>query len=250
MIIIDSLSYFLKSIGLGKIKSIQSYEYNHSDYSNIKKLDNEKLILHKEFLKTLIDEERLRLDNLETKTAQLISQTSLVISIISLFIPILLEKSNELNDITKISLLLLLILTYLFYVLTIINALKNYNVKKFNYSNPSPENVLLFKDKSIKKFNKEIIKDYLYSINVNQNINNTKATNILHSYNSFKIANILLSVLVISVCISHLKQSNNSKNNQNINEVNIDFKYLFDNKNKIDKETNIKNKQDTINKSK
>lgn len=203
---------FLKGIGFTKIQEINPYDYESRDYKNIANSDSEKLIHHRDFLKSLADEERSRLENIEAKTTQLISQTSLIISLASLFIPLLIDKSNDINIICKILFVLILIFTYLFYILTIINALKNYNIKKYNYSSPSPQNVLDFKDKSLDRFNEELIRDYLYSINENQKINNTKATNVLHSYNTFKIANILLSLLVISVCIfSFFTEENSTK---------------------------------------
>lgn len=193
---------FLKSIGISKIKEVNPYNYKYENYKDIKNPQVEKLVQHKEFLKTLLDEERSRLGNIEAKTTQLISQTSLIISLASLFIPLLIDKSNDININVKFIFVFFLVATYLFYILTIINALKNYNVKKYNYASPSPENVLDYKDLTIDEFNEELIRDYLYSINENQKINNTKATNVLHSYNTFKIANILLSILVIAVCIS------------------------------------------------
>ena len=190
-----------QSIGFSKIQEVNPYQYNSDDYKNISNSNSDKLNQHKDFLKNLIDEERSRLENIESKTTQLISQTSLIISLASLFIPLLIEKSNDIEIYYKFLFVIILVTTYFFYILTIINALKNYNVKKFNYSTPSPENVLNFKEKSVDEFNEELIRDYLYSINENQKINNTKATNVLHSYNTFKIANILLSSLVIFVCV-------------------------------------------------
>lgn len=196
-----SIKDFFKSIGFVKLQNQNPYQYNSQDYKDLVGNNiSEKLISHKEFLKSLMEDERSRLENIESKTSQLISQTSLIISLASLFIPLLIDKSNDISFGFKVFFVLILIFTYSFYILTIINALKNYNLKKYNYAVPSPQNVLDFKDKSLEEFNEELIKDYLYSINENQKINNIKATNVLHSYNSFKIANILLSILVITVC--------------------------------------------------
>lgn len=212
---------FIKSIGLSKIEEVNPYEYNSQDYKDLSNSENEKLAHHKEFLKSLLDEERSRLDNIEAKTTQLISQTSLIISLASLFIPLLIDKSNDINIIYKLLFVFILIATYLFYILTIINALKNYNVKKYKYASPSPQNVLDYKDKPLNEFNEELIRDYLYSINENQKINNTKATNVLHSYNTFKIANILLSILVISVCLFSFFTKESSTKVEIQNPVNL-----------------------------
>ncbi|MGE9313802.1 hypothetical protein ACLOAU_19275 [Niabella sp. CJ426] len=165
-------------------------------------IESEKLLQHKEFLKSIFEEERSRLENLESKTSQLISQTSIIISLASIFIPLLIDKSSELVIYLKIFLLSLLISTYLCYTLTIVYALKNYNLKKFKYSSPDPINVTNFRNKSVDDFNRELIKDYSYSIGRNQEINNTKATNVIKSYSCFRLANIFLSVLVIIVCVS------------------------------------------------
>lgn len=225
---------FFKSIGFYKPKDINPYNYNSQDFKYLNENDkSNKLIVHKEFLKSLLEDERSRLENIESKTSQLISQTSLIISLASLFIPLLIEKSNDIAIIFKVIFVLILISTYSFYLLTIINALKNYNLKKFNYATPSPQNVIDFKDKSIDEFNEELIKDYLYSINENQKINNIKATNVLHSYNSFKTANILLSVLVIIVCLlSFFTKENSSK-------IEIQNPIEF----KIDEPINLENKE-------
>lgn len=189
------------------------YQYNPQDYKDLVGSNiSEKLINHKDFLKSLMEDERSRLENIESKTSQLISQTSLIISLASLFIPLLIDKSNDISIVFKVFFVLILVFTYSFYILAIINALKNYNLKKYSYAGPSPQNVLDFKDKSLVDFNEELIKDYLYSINENQKINNIKATNVLHSYNSFKIANILLSILVIIVCsLAFFKKENSTK---------------------------------------
>jgi len=203
---------FLKRIGFSKSLEVNPYQYDSTSYKDIIQPDKDRLITHKEFLKSLLDEERSRLENIDAKTTQLISQTSLIIALASLFIPLLIEKSNDIHIVAKVLFVLILIATYLFYILTIINALKNYNVSKFNYSSPSPDNVLDFKDKSIEEFYEELIRDYLYSINENQKINNGKATNVLHSYNTFKIANILLSILIIGICIfSFFTKENTTK---------------------------------------
>lgn len=212
---------FLKGIGFFKIEEINPYTYNAQDYKDVTDTASDKILHHKEFLKSLLDEERSRLENIEAKTTQLISQTSLIISLASLFIPLLIDKSNDINIIYKFLFVLILVGTYFFYILTIINALKNYNIKKYKYASPSPENVLDYKDQSLHEFNEELVRDYLYSVNENQKINNIKASNVLHSYNAFKIANILLSVLVVSVCIFSFFTEENSTKVEIKNPVNL-----------------------------
>lgn len=184
---------------------------------------SEKLHQHKEFLKSLYDDERARLDNLENKTSQLISQTSLIIALASIFLPLMIDRSHELNLCLKIILLVLLISIYLLYVLTIIYALKNYHLSKFKYSSPAGDSVITFKDRPIDDFNEELIQDYLYSISTNQEINNRKATNIIKSYRVFKYANILLCVLIILICILSIFRTGDSEKIQIINPVAVEL---------------------------
>ncbi|MBZ5857321.1 hypothetical protein [Flavihumibacter profundi] len=186
---------FLNKIGLFYVPDeTNPYSYIPGDY----KIENDekKSEAHKIYLKNLENEESSRLTLIEGKTSQLISQTGIIFSLLSLFVPILIDKVTDLQFIVKLLLLILMILAFCFYMLTIRNALKNFNVKNFTYSKPSPKNVLSLQDKSLEIFYAEEVRDLLYCINVNLKINNKKATNLLHSYNSFRIANTLTGILV------------------------------------------------------
>lgn len=186
---------FLNKIGFLNISDeTNPYSYNPGDY----KLENDekKSEAHKNYLKNIEDEESSRLTLIEGKTSQLISQTGIIFSLLSLFVPILIDKVTDLHFFVKLLLLILLISAFCFYMLTIRNALKNFNVKNFTYSKPSPKNVLNLQNKGLDAFYAEEVRDLLYCINENLKINNRKATNLLHSYNSFKIANTATGILV------------------------------------------------------
>lgn len=196
------LKSILQSFGLfKKLESQKPYNYNINNYTNSKK---KKLELHKVYLKEIENEENNRLNVIENKTSQLIAQTGLIFSLLSLFIPFIIDKVLDFNLILKILFIIVLALAYLFYILTINNALKNFNVKKFNYSKNSPNSVLSQQEISIKKFLKMEIKDSLITINNNIAINNVKATNLITAYNSFRFGNIFTSILVVFLCASLL----------------------------------------------
>lgn len=197
---------FLKSIGLKKVKNIKPYNYNSSQYNLTSDLS--KIKAHKDFLKSTLNEENDRLIAIEGKTNQLVSQTSVVFSLLSLTIPILIDKLDNTNIVIRILLIFLVLIAFAFYSLAIFNALKNFNVKNFKYFVSSPENVLNLKAKSEEKFEAEVVRDYLDSINNNISVNNTKATNLLHSNNAFKIGNIItiLIIFTISVMILFLEE--------------------------------------------
>lgn len=194
---------FLIRIGIIKIKDTSSpYNYDSTEYTNL--TDKDKIEAHKNFLKSIEDDENNRLTLLESKTSQLISQTGIIFSLLSLFVPIFIDKVTDINILIKILLLLLLFLAFLFYMLTIRNALKNFNLINFNYSKSSPYNVIKLQKECLCKFYAEEVQDRLFSINQNQKMNDKKATNLLHSYNSFKLANTFTGILVFAFSLSLL----------------------------------------------
>ncbi|MBC8883733.1 hypothetical protein H9X57_11290 [Flavobacterium piscinae] len=172
------------------------------------KTDSEKIISHKEFLKSAIDEENNRLSLIENKTSQIISQTSIVFSLLGLFMPIIIDKTGETNIYIKVAIIFLVLIAFIFYLLTINNALKNFNINKFSYSVPTPENVLTLQNNTVEEFNSELIRDYLYCINKNIVTNNRKATNLLHSHNTFKFANLITGLIVVFLSVMILFSKN------------------------------------------
>lgn len=170
--------------------------------SKNKTKDVEKLKLHRDFLKSLEADENNRLTLLENKTTQMVAQTSVIFALLSLFIPLVIDKIDAFS--LKLLVFIPLALAFLFYLLTIHNAAKNFNLKKFKYSRSLPTNVIKFKDAPAEDFLVEEIDDLLYSTKTNLKINNLKASNLIYSYNSFKIANILTAVLGILLCVSLL----------------------------------------------
>lgn len=162
----------------------------------------EKFKLHRDFLKSLEAEENNRLTLIENKTTQLVAQTGVIFALLSLFIPLVIDKIDSFY--LKVLIFIPLGLAFLFYLLTIHNAAKNFNVKNFKYSRSLPKNVVTFQDGTAEDFLIEEINDLLHSTKVNTKINNKKADNLLFSYNSFKVANILTAILGILLCVSLL----------------------------------------------
>ena len=93
---------------------------------------------------------------------------------------------------------------FLCYILAIINSLKNFNVKKFNYGYKSPMTILNHQSLSEKKFMQMEIKDALYCINNNIEMNNRKATHLIRGYHFFKFGIVSTAVLVVFLCASLL----------------------------------------------
>lgn len=179
---------------------IDPYNYKISDYTLSNASDKEKIALHRDFLKSLEEDENNRLTLLESKTAQLVSQTGIVFSLLSLFVPLLTDKISGAALWLRIIFFFILALSFAFYMLTIKNALKNFNVKNFTYSKSSPTNVIKYQKDSQEEFLAIEVRDLLYGINQNLKTNNKKATNLLHSYASFRMANGLTALLVCMFC--------------------------------------------------
>lgn len=200
---LNRLKKILQSLGLRSINMHNSVaNYKPADYlqSNDEKTTEAHLI----FLNRLNDEENGRLTLIESKTSQLISQTGIIFSLLSLFVPLLIDKVSDIPIWTKAILLALLLLAFLCYILTISNSLKNFKITNFRYSSPSAKNVINLQNKPVSEFYHEVIRDLLHGLQENKKLNNVKATNLLHSYNSFKTANALTAVLVSCFCITLL----------------------------------------------
>lgn len=195
----EKIKKFLNSFGICyKHNEEIKHDLDYEQYAN-----NTEIILkgHKDFLKDLDEKEEKRLDSIENKTSNLVSQTAVVFSLVSLFIPLLIDKTSGIEFVYKIIILFLLFISSSFYVLTIINALKNYRINKFRYVKPSARIVIKFHDQSLEAFLEEEIKDLLYGIPRNRHYNDQKGTNLLHAYNSFKAANITTALLIGFLCL-------------------------------------------------
>lgn len=191
----------LNSIGLFE-KKYEIKEVPEDVYAYKAPKTSEESEAHMEYLKKLLEEEDSRLSSIDGKTSQFIGQTGLTFSLLSLFVPLLVDKLDGVPIIVKLLLILILLSSFGFYFLTIKNALKNYNVSNFPYSSPAPKNVLTFKDKGLNAFYSEVVRDMLFGLHRNNEINNAKATNLIRSYLTFRIANMLTGVLVVTFCVA------------------------------------------------
>lgn len=200
---LNSIKNSLRSFGLLPLTTQDDGPvYSSSDYKQI--TDDKIGEAHLAFLYKLDEDENNRLTLLESKTSQLIAQTAIIFSLLSLFVPLLIDKAVGMQTYIKVILLLILFLAFCCYMLTIKNALKNFKVTNFPYSKPSAKNVIAFQGKPMAEFYCEVIKDILYGLQINRKLNNTKASNLLHSYTAFRKANTLTAILVSCFCISLL----------------------------------------------
>ena len=159
------------------------------------------LELKTDYLKILDAQEGSRQTTIESKTSQLIGQTSIIFSILSLFISNYVSKFNSLPFAIKGTLIILFLFSLLLYLSTIFQATKYLNIHKYIYGQRSVSTVRM-KFPTETDFKIEEIKDLIYSIERNTLVNNQKCNNLIYAYRSFRIATIgvgLLSVLLISL---------------------------------------------------
>ncbi|WP_200979839.1 hypothetical protein [Echinicola sp. 20G] len=203
------IKQLLRSIGLLLVSQGPSPDYNKDEYKKASEYSE----AHRAFLEKLLDDEDKRLASFEAKTSQMIAQTGLVFSLLSLFVPLLIDKTVGIPFALKCICLFLLVVAFLLYMLTLKNALKNYKLKNYQYQSPSGNNVIKHQHNSIEKFHHEIVQDLLSSLTVNTRLNNIKATHLIQSYHSFKLANIFTGVLVITICSAILFSKESQSDN-------------------------------------
>jgi hypothetical protein len=192
----------LKSFFSSTNTALTPSEAQNLGYPNIPGTNKEKLKLHRDFLKSIEADENSRLTVLESKSSQIVAQTGVIFALLSLFIPLVIDKIDGLG--WKISIVSFLVLAFLFYLLTIHNGAKNLNIGKYIYSRSIPANVINLQNKSEEEFLVEEINDLLYASKQNAKTNNFKGANLIHAYNSFKTANLMAAVIGILLCAAVL----------------------------------------------
>jgi hypothetical protein len=160
-------------------------------------IDN--LELKMDYLKELDRQESSRQTIIETKTSQLVGQTGIIFTILGLFIANYISKFNSWPFSFQIGLILFFLISFFFYLCTIFQATKYLNVSKYSYGQRDVSTVKK-KFSTQEDFRIEEIKDLIYSIQRNTQINNLKCNNLMYAYRAFRVGTItggLLSVLLI-----------------------------------------------------
>lgn len=180
-----------------------NWKRNFPTKENIKaysedKIEDESIDLDKEnfgeylsYINDLLQKESSRLATYDTKSAQIVGQTSLTLSIVGLFAPFSFDKVQSSQMWLKIILTVGFILIALFLLYAIICALRNFNIRMFNYAIGDEKNIINGYMKSI-KFHKEVINDKIFELKVSRDLNNVKGSNVLYAYRSFKTAIVIL----------------------------------------------------------
>lgn len=162
------------------------------------------------YLKELYGFHENRQQVIESKNAQLVGQASIIISIISLFIPLLIDKLRSLNIFILITLIICFLFILIHYIITIMHSIKTLQINLYPYCNRSTSSITK-KNRAKKEidFINEEIQDLIWSIEKNTIQNNRKGNNLIYAVRSFKIAS--LSIIIFTILIISLSFWINSK---------------------------------------
>lgn len=195
----------LRYFGLIKVKKKQSpvvyndIKYNEPEY----KCKSEKVVReHIEYLKSITEFENNRQHTIESKTTQLVGQTSVIFSLIGLFIPLFIDKFLNFELWEKIVLLFFFFIPLLLYVRAIYVATKSYDIHDYPYSTGDNDCIVNY-DTEIGML-QNVVKDLSYSNKVNHVSNNRKGDNLIYANRAFKWGNFTTGIfcfLVLSLGI-------------------------------------------------
>jgi rod shape-determining protein MreD len=159
------------------------------------------LKLKTEYLRELYAEENERQNIVESKNAQVLGQSGVILSLVGLFIPMYIEKLISTNFIVQIILILVFLFTLTFYFLTIFVSSKYLNAHNYNYRRKDADTVnnnYAVED----DFYIEEIYDLLEIIENNSQVNNRKVADLKKAYSRFRTANVLTALLSLFLLAS------------------------------------------------
>jgi hypothetical protein len=184
----------LKHFGLF-VPKLKEPKVEYPEYKYQKKISREHLI----YLKDLLEFQRDRQSTIENKTSQLVGQSSVVFSLVALFVPLFYDKFIDTELLVKIILLSLFLLAFIFYLFTIIHSTRALSIHKYRYSTGDPKTVL--SKNSSKEFVEEQISDLVFSINLNSYSNDQKGTNLILAHRTFSFGNRVFALLAFVLCL-------------------------------------------------
>ncbi len=168
------------------------------EYKKVKKLELAKL--HLSYLKEQSQFQRDRQTNIENKNAQLVGQASVIVSIITLFVPLIIDKLSSLNFFFFLAIIFGFLFVLIHYLIAIIHAIKTLQINHYYYSSRSTR-TLTKSDRATNQgsFYHEEISDLIFSIEKNALQNNRKGRNLVFATRSFRIATVGLVIFAVSI---------------------------------------------------
>ncbi len=181
------------------------------------------------FLQNQMSDEERRREVIEGKTGQLLGQVSIVVSVISLFIPLISDHISDWPSWQKFICISLFLIVVLAFIISIWIASTSWIISKYGYLRPElkdlhdpdvPETHLLF----IERYKNILVETVQQHIG----INNTKGTKLIRAGIAFRLGTLILGILVVCLSIAlAIPKSSPKVNNQE--SVNVAMKECTDN---------------------
>lgn len=154
------------------------------------------------FLQKLEDAQNSRLQTIEGKIAQLIAQSSIIVSISALFVPLLSDKFSTLPIVLVVIIILAFGTILTVYLLSIYKSCETLLIHKFRFSRQSVHSVIKQnRPTNVADFVNQQNEDLVYLLQVNESIINEKGTSLIKAAESFRRGNIMLGVFTILVSV-------------------------------------------------
>jgi hypothetical protein len=154
-----------------------------------------------DYLKALEQQETARMSTIETKSSQLIGMTSIIFSLLGIFIANYFLKFGGLRGGLQFALVFIFIVALLFYINTIFQTTRYLDISKHAYGQRSTVTVKE-KYQGANSFKVEEIKDLIFIIERGSQINNRKSNYLIYGYRSFRIATLLIGLLSVLLLFS------------------------------------------------
>lgn len=170
--------------------------------------DSGTLDQHLEFIKNIYEQENDRKTVLEGKAAQLLGQAGVVLSLVSILIPLLADSLKQpwlLGVVTG-----LFGVTMLLFTNAVYHASSLTKVWRWRYMQPGAENMFTQYDppadpaRPHEPYKSELVRDYYQSFKHNQTVNDQKANFLSFAANSFTSALLLMGALVLVLSLGLL----------------------------------------------
>ena len=154
-----------------------------------------------EYLNAMVDQEESRMGAIESKIGQLIGMTSIVFTLLGIFVANYLSKFSALPCWLQTLMIAVYVVSLGFYINTIFQASRYLDITKHAYGQRGVSTVRkAFADK--KAFLLEEAKDLIYMAEKNSKVNDQKATYLSFGYQSFKSATIGIALLSVIMLLS------------------------------------------------
>jgi Ca2+/Na+ antiporter len=158
---------------------------------------------HLQYLNELNKTHENRQLTIENKNSQIIGQSSIVISIVALFIPLIITNLSDLSLWVRVLLIILFILLLAHFALAIFHATKTLEADKNRYMTGATSSVTkATRAATEEKFTEMQIQDLVHIVNFNNAVTNRTAANLVYASRCFKTGNIgfaIFSCLLISL---------------------------------------------------